>query len=66
MSEKYIIKFKWDEEAFVWIASSDDVPGLVLEHGSLDALIERVKLAVPELLSLNKQDFKEAEIYYTA
>lgn len=43
----------YDDEASVWIAESDDVPGLVLESGSLDALIERVKMAVPELLELN-------------
>ena len=29
------------------------IPGLVLEYGSLDALTERVKSAVPELLALN-------------
>ena len=66
MNEKYVINFKWDEEALVWIALSDDVPGLVLEHGSLDALIERVKVAVPELLSLNNQNLTNAELYYMA
>ena len=40
-----IIKFRWDEEEAVWIATSDDVPGLVLESGSFDALLERVKQA---------------------
>lgn len=48
------INFIWDEDASVWIATSDDVPGLVLESGSFDALIERVRYAVPELLELNK------------
>ena len=43
----------WDPEASVWIATSDDVPGLVLESGSLDVLMERVKYAVPDLLSLD-------------
>jgi len=46
------IAFEWDNEASVWIATSDDVPGLVLEHGSFDALVERVRYAVPELLAL--------------
>lgn len=49
----YRIRFVWDEEAAVWIATSQDIPGLVLECGSLDALIERVKAAVPELVELN-------------
>jgi len=51
---EYKIIFAWDDEVHVWIATSDDVPGLVLEHGSLDVLMDRVKLAVPELLELNE------------
>ena len=51
---EYVIKFTWDEEAAVWVATSDDIPGLVLESGSFDALAERVRYAVPELLELNK------------
>ena len=49
------IDFTWDNEAAVWIATSKDVPGLVLESGSFDALIERVRHAVPELLALNSK-----------
>ena len=51
---EYRVNFTWDEEADVWIAQSDDIPGLVLEGGSLDALIERVRFAAPELIELNK------------
>ena len=47
--------FIWDDDANVWIAQSNDIPGLVLEGGSLDALIERVRFAAPELLELNKR-----------
>ena len=50
---EYTIKLSWDNEAGVWIATSDDIPGLVLESGSFDALLERVRFAVPELLSIN-------------
>ncbi|MDR1572349.1 MAG: DUF1902 domain-containing protein [Clostridiales Family XIII bacterium] len=52
---EYLISLSWDSEASVWIATSEDIPGLVLESGSLDALIERVRFAAPELLSLNKK-----------
>ncbi len=51
--QELLIKLTWDAEARVWIAESDDVPGLVLESGSFDALIERVRVTVPELLELN-------------
>ena len=49
------IQFMWDNEAQVWVATSDDVPGLVLESDSFDALVERVRYSVPELLELNKK-----------
>ena len=53
------VKLLWDNEACVWVAESDDLPGLVLESESCDALIERVKYIVPELLDMNdiKADF---------
>lgn len=50
---EYRVDFLWDEEASVWVATSKDVPGLVLESGSFDALKERVRIAIPELLELN-------------
>ena len=37
----------------MWIAESDDVPGLVLEDDSLERLKEQFKVAVPEILGLN-------------
>lgn len=49
----YLVDLLWDEEAAVWVATSEDVPGLTLESGSFDALVERVRIAVPELLALN-------------
>lgn len=50
---EYIIRLIWDNDAGVWVATSDDIPGLVLESGSFDALLERVRFAAPELLALN-------------
>lgn len=47
------VKLTWDSEASMWVATSDDVLGLVLESNSYDALIEKVKVAVSELLELN-------------
>lgn len=51
---EYLINLTWDSEADVWIAQSDDIPGLVLESGSFDALLERVRYTVPDLIELNK------------
>ncbi|MCL1996770.1 MAG: DUF1902 domain-containing protein [Defluviitaleaceae bacterium] len=49
------VNFWWDNEASVWIATSKDVYGLVLEHESFDVLLNRVRLAIPELLSFESQ-----------
>jgi hypothetical protein len=53
MQPEYTVNMEWDSESAVWIATSETIPGLVLESGSLDALMERVRIAVPELLELN-------------
>ncbi len=50
---EYIINLTWDNEENVWIATSKDIPSLDLESDSFDALLERVRFAVPELISLN-------------
>ena len=52
----YTAHLQWDPDAAVWVATSDDIVGLVMESGSVDALIERVRNAVPELLLLNHQE----------
>ena len=48
--KKYRVIFHRDNDVNVWIATSDDVPGLVLESDSLDDLMKRIPLAIPDLL----------------
>ncbi len=47
------IRAEWDEEAMVWVATSDDVPGLATEAATMEALIEKLKVMIPELLMAN-------------
>lgn len=63
MNMEYTVDFLWDDDAKVWVATSESIPGLALESGSYDALIERVKVAVPELIELNGLP-KETAIKY--
>ena len=49
----YHVLAEWDEEAKVWVASSDDVPGLATGADTLEALIEKLKVVIPELLVEN-------------
>ena len=60
----YTVILLWDSEASVWVATSDDIRGLVLESGSLDVLIERVRMTVPELLKLNNQPLEHSKIVF--
>ena len=43
----------WDEEARVWVAESDDVPGLITEADTLEKLSAKLEVIIPELLELN-------------
>ena len=53
MARERIINAKWDGEAGVWVATSDDVPGLVTESKTFEALLKKLRTMVPELLALN-------------
>lgn len=44
---------EWDGEAGVWVATSDDLPGLVSEAETLERLLDRVKAVAPELIADN-------------
>jgi hypothetical protein len=43
----------WDADVAVWVATSEDVPGLVTEAESVEALQQKLRHLVPELLVLN-------------
>lgn len=63
---EYVVNFTWNSEASVWIATSDDVPGLVLESGSFDTLIKRTRFAIPELLALNSPKNQPISLVFTS
>ncbi|OQX10230.1 MAG: hypothetical protein BWK76_20995 [Desulfobulbaceae bacterium A2] len=48
------VRVEWDEEAKVWVATSDDVAGLATEEESLERLVEKLKVMIPELLEANE------------
>jgi predicted RNase H-like HicB family nuclease len=53
-SKPLFVRAEWDDEASVWVATSDDVPGLATEYDTLEGLIEKLKIIIPELLALNE------------
>ena len=58
MEKIHFIRAEWDEEAKVWVATSDDVPGLVAEAETLEQLTQKLEGLVPELLELNGEPYK--------
>jgi hypothetical protein len=60
---EYTILLAWDDESSKWYALNDDIP-IILEDASLDTLIDRVKMAVPELLELNGQPHTDIHLLF--
>jgi len=50
---KCTVKLIWDNESRRWYTDTDDLLCINLESDSFDALVERVRMAVPEMLELN-------------
>ncbi len=49
----YQVSAFWDEAATVWVATSEDVPGLATEADTVEALSQKLREIVPELLLSN-------------
>jgi len=56
------INAAWDDDACVWVATSNDIDGLAIEATTMDALIERLKIVIPELMELNQKDLSNEEL----
>ena len=60
------IKAQWDNEANVWVATSDAVHGLVVEAETWPAMIEEVRLVLPDLLELLEQPSERLSLTFIA
>jgi len=52
-TQAYRVSAFWDAKASVWVASSDDVPGLVTEADTMERLVAKLKILIPDLLEAN-------------
>lgn len=53
MQRDITIQARRDDEANVWLATSEDVPGPVVEADTWPAMINEAQLVLPELLELS-------------
>jgi len=66
MPETKHVYARYDADAGVWWAESDDVPGLVSEAATLDALMDRVLAVAGELMAANGAGAGEVSLEFTA
>jgi predicted RNase H-like HicB family nuclease len=52
-SNTYHVEADWGPDANVWVATSDDVPGLATEAATIEELTARLRTMIPELLEAN-------------
>lgn len=53
----------WDDEANVWVAESDDVPGLVTEAESIEKLTQKLQVLIPELIGFAGGRYELADVH---
>jgi len=51
--KRFYVQAEWDQEAGVWVATSEDIPGLVTEAETAEALEAKLRVMIPELLIEN-------------
>jgi predicted RNase H-like HicB family nuclease len=56
-----VVKATWDPEASVWVAESEDVPGLITEADTLEALQRKLPGIIQDLLEAD-DDGEEIEV----
>jgi hypothetical protein len=66
MNRDIMVKARWDDEAKVWLATSDDVPGLVVEADTWAGMINEAQLVLPELLDVSGRGSDKLSVTFKA
>ncbi len=53
MRKEIIVTAFWDQEAQVWVAEGVNYPGIVAESTTMEHLIEKLKVIIPEITEQN-------------
>lgn len=51
-----VVKAVWDADARVWVAESADLPGLIVEADTSEALLTKLDDLIPELIAESGYD----------
>jgi hypothetical protein len=58
MQNRFSVQVTWDAAAEMWVADSDDIPGLAAEAPDDRSLWAKLEGLIPELLELNHVKLK--------
>ena len=62
MRETDVVRAVWHSDAAVWVTTSEDLPGLVADAATFEALEDTVLVRIEELLALNGRTTSLTEI----
>lgn len=62
MRRHVVVRARWDAEASVWYVEDSDIEGLATEAASLEALRDRLRVIIPDLLSDRSDAPDELEV----
>jgi predicted RNase H-like HicB family nuclease len=62
MLRSIMVRAVWDDEAHVWVATSEDVPGFVTGADTFEELRAKTLPLLEELIELNNIDLEGSEI----
>ncbi len=57
-----LVRARSDSDAQVWVATNDDVMGLVTEAATPDQLVAKLQIMIPELLEANGESGDGREV----
>jgi hypothetical protein len=66
MSRSINVTARWDNDARVWLATSEDVAGLVVEADTWAGMIEEVRLVLPDLLEVSGRANNDLSLTFRA
>lgn len=60
--EILVFEVVWDKEAEVWYTSETPIQGVLAEAPTLEELSEKLSIIIPEILEIEKGDYKGAKL----
>ena len=60
----YHVDAKWDADARVWVATSSDVAGLVIQGRTQDEVVKKLRLVIPSLTEVAIEPTAQIEIHF--